>query len=47
MSDPPWEGPQAKSARNGRNWLIAGALLAFVVLVFVVPIVRLGANVAH
>jgi hypothetical protein len=28
-----------------RNWLLAGALLAFVVLVFVVTIVRLGGHV--
>ena len=47
MSDPNFEGPQARTARNLRNWVIAGALAAFVILVFVVTIVRLGGNVAR
>lgn len=41
------ESPEAARARKVRNWLLAGTLLAFVILVFVVTIVRLGGNVAH
>ncbi len=44
MSDPGRENPQAAAARRKRNWLLAGVLLAFVVLVFVVTIVRLGGH---
>lgn len=33
-------------ARNRRSWAIAIGLVAFVVIVFVVTIVRLGGNVA-
>jgi len=33
-------------ARNRRSWAIALGLVAFVVIVFVVTIVRLGGNVA-
>ncbi len=48
MSDPRDESPAAAKARSGRNWLLAGALLAFVVLVFVITIVKISANVgAH
>lgn len=47
MSDPAHESPAAQRARKLRNWLLGGALLAFVVLVFVVTIVRLGGNVSH
>ena len=39
------EGPEAAKARRMRNWLLAGALVAFVVLVFIVTIVRLGGHV--
>ena len=41
------ESPEAARARKVRNWLLAGALLAFVILIFVVTIVRLGGNVVH
>ena len=41
----PSESPEAAKARRMRNWLLAGALFAFVVLVFVVTIVRLGGHV--
>ena len=34
-------------ARGRRNWAILIALLAFVVLVFVVTVVRLGGNVGE
>ncbi|MBO9546614.1 hypothetical protein [Caulobacter sp.] len=37
----------AKKARSGRNVALALGLVAFVVLVFVVTLVRLGGNVAH
>ncbi len=47
MSDPGRETTEAAKARRWRNWVLGGALLAFVVLVFVVTIVRLAANVAH
>jgi t-SNARE complex subunit (syntaxin) len=36
-----------KKARDGRNLVLGLGLVAFVVLVFVVTLVRLGANVAH
>ena len=46
MSHPPHsESPEAARARRMRNWLLAGVLLAFVALVFVVTIVRLGGHV--
>lgn len=44
MSDPNAESPEAAKARRGRNLLLAGALLAFVVLVFVITIAKLSAN---
>ncbi len=47
MSDPMHEGDKAKAARNWRNLAIAGALAVFVVLVFIVTIVKMGANVPH
>lgn len=34
-------------ARSRRNWAILVALLGFVVLVFVVTVVRLGGNVGQ
>lgn len=37
----------AQKARNGRNIALGLGLVAFVVMVFVVTLVRLGANVAH
>ena len=46
MSDPKSEGEAARKARRGRNIAIAAGLLAFVALVFVITIVRLGGNVA-
>ena len=45
MSHPLQEGPDAAKARRLRNWALAGALFAFVILVFVVTIVRLGGHV--
>ena len=45
MSDPKSEDEAAQRARRGRNVAIALGLVAFVVLVFVITIVRLGGNV--
>jgi hypothetical protein len=45
MSDPYNEGPEARAARSRRNWIIAGALFAFVAVIFIVTIVHLGGNV--
>jgi hypothetical protein len=41
------ETPEAARARKLRNWILAGVLMAFVVLVFAVTIVRLGGQVAQ
>ncbi|WP_337185913.1 hypothetical protein [Phenylobacterium sp.] len=46
MSDPKREDDAAARARRGRNIAIAVGLVAFAVIVYVVTIVRLGANVA-
>jgi hypothetical protein len=40
-------GDVAKKARDGRNIALAVGLVAFVILVFVVTLVRLGGSVAH
>jgi hypothetical protein len=40
------ESPEAARARKRRSWAIALGLVAFVALVFVVTVVRLGANAA-
>ena len=39
--------PEEKKKLNQRNWALAGVLLAFVVLIFVVTIVKLGGNIAN
>jgi len=41
------ENDAAAKARKGRNIALGLGLMAFVILVFVVTVVRLGANVAH
>jgi hypothetical protein len=46
MSDPARESAVEAKARRGRNIALALGLVLFVILVFVVTIVRLGANVA-
>jgi hypothetical protein len=46
VSDPKAEDEAAKKARNGRNIAMFVGLLAFVILVFVVTLTRLGGNVA-
>ena len=46
MSDPAHESPVEAKARRGRNIALAIGLVLFVVLVFIVTIVRLGASVA-
>ena len=38
---------EAEKARKGRNIALGLGLVAFVLLVFVVTVVRLGGNVAH
>jgi hypothetical protein len=46
MSHPEFnESPEAAKARRLRNWALGGALLAFVILIFVVTLVRLGGHV--
>lgn len=47
MSDPGREDEAAAKARRGRNIAIALGLVAFVVLVYVVTVVRMGASVAN
>lgn len=39
--------PEEKRKLSQRNWAVAAILLAFVVLVFIVTVVKLGANIAH
>ena len=46
MSDPKSESQAFAKARRGRNIALALGLVAFVILVFVVTIARLGGNVA-
>ena len=43
----PAQPSEADRARSRRNWVMLVALLAFVVLVFVLTIVRLKGNVGH
>ena len=45
MSDPSREAAAFAKARRGRNIALALGLIAFVVIVFVVTVVRLGASV--
>lgn len=45
MSDPNRESEEFVRARRGRNIALALGLVLFVILVFVVTIIRLGANV--
>ncbi len=47
MSNPNSEDPAAAKARRGRNLLLAAALLGFVVLVFVITMVKISGNVGH
>lgn len=46
MSQPGQEGEAAMKARRGRNIALALGLVLFVVLIFVVTLIRLGGNVA-
>lgn len=43
--EPVQESPEAAKARRMRNLALGGALALFVILVFVVTIVRLGGHV--
>lgn len=45
MSDPNREGEDFAKARRGRNIAIAVGLVAFIVIVYVVTLVRMGASV--
>ena len=46
MSHPQFnETPEAAKARRLRNWMLGGVLVAFVILMFVITIVRLGGHV--
>lgn len=45
MSDPKFESPEARRARSGRNIAMLIGLLAFVALVFIITIAKLGGNV--
>lgn len=47
MSDPARESAAESKARRGRNIALALGLVLFVVLIFVVTIVRLGASVTE
>jgi hypothetical protein len=38
--------PEEKRKRTQRNYAVAGALLALVVLIFVVTIAKIGGNIA-
>ena len=46
MSDPAGRKDAEDRARRGRNIALALGLVLFVILVFVVTVVRLGGNVA-
>lgn len=46
MSDPRHEDEAARKARQGRNIALLIGLLAFVALIFIVTLTRLGGNVA-
>ena len=39
--------PEEERKRNQRNWAIAGVLLAFVVLICVVTIAKIGGNIVN
>ncbi len=45
MSDPSREGEDFAKARRGRNIALALGLVVFVIIVFVVTVVRMGGNV--
>jgi hypothetical protein len=45
MSDPNREGEEFARARRGRNIAIAIGLVAFVAIVYIVSIVRMGGSV--
>ena len=47
MTDPFHEGQRAAKARRLRSWAIALALIALVVLTFVVTIVKMAATAHH
>jgi hypothetical protein len=46
MSDPNDENLTDAKARRGRNYLLAGVLVIFVVLVFIVTIIKISHNIS-
>jgi hypothetical protein len=47
MSDPKPMSDQEAKARRGRNIALALGLILFVILIFVVTLIRLGGNVSQ
>jgi len=47
VSNPNDENAAAAKARRGRNILMAVALLAFVVIIFLITIAKISGNVGH
>ncbi len=45
MTDPIIEDEASARARRGRNLVLALGLVAFVILIFVVTLIRMGAHV--
>lgn len=45
LPDPYRDDPAAQRARSRRNWAIAAGLLAFIVIVFIVTLTKIGGNV--
>jgi hypothetical protein len=46
LTDPFNEGPEGARARRNRSWAIAAGLVTFIIVIFVITLVRLLANVA-
>jgi len=46
MSDPDDENAADARARRGRNLLLAGVLVIFVILVFIVTIIKISHNIS-
>ncbi len=44
MNDPKHESEAAAKARRGRNLLLACALAAFVVLIFIITVIKISHN---
>lgn len=46
LPDPYANDPAARRARSRRNWAIAFGLIAFMALVFLITVTRMGGHVA-